>query len=206
MTCSNFNAQVLYYAWCFRCIDRRNYQPIETDTDSLYLSLSGPMEAILKADKKQHYFETFGTWFPREACEEHAKEFVHAKLNKVPWVARACCLAASAYDMRTPGLFKKEYEGHGMIALNSKTYCCWNRDETNVKISSKGLSKRTNTLTPSIYKTVLFGRTAHKGVNRGFVCKNNKMLTYTQIKQGLSYLYAKRRLLNDGITTQNTSA
>jgi hypothetical protein len=38
-------------------------------------------------------------WFPRDDTPEHA-----------------------AYDKRTPGLFKTEFTGDGMIALCSKTY------------------------------------------------------------------------------------
>ena len=36
-----------------------------------------------------------------------------------------CCLKVYQYDSRTPGLFKEEFRGDGIVALNSKTYFCW---------------------------------------------------------------------------------
>ena len=37
--------------------------------------------------------------------------------------------------------------------------------------------------------------------NRGFVYKGNKMMTYCQSKEGLKYFYAKRIVLDDGLST-----
>ena len=47
------------------------------------------------------------------------------------------------YDEKTPGLFKTEWDGDGMVALNSETYYC--RDSQGQdKLSSKGLQKEAN--------------------------------------------------------------
>ena len=38
-------------------------------------------------------------------------------------------------------------------------------------------------------------------VNRGFRMVENRMMSYTQEKAGLTYFYIKRKVLDDGITT-----
>ena len=110
--------------------DTRDFEYLEMDTDSAYLSLAGKqLEDIIKPNKQQElHYEKMGQchdfdytsedgFFPRECCEKHI-----------------------AYDKRTPGLFKVEAEGKAMIALCSKTYILKKHDDK-VKFSSKGLNK-----------------------------------------------------------------
>ena len=87
--------------------------------------------------------------------------------------------------MRTPGLFKEEFVGEGIIALNSKTYYCWG--EKGNKYSSKGLSKRTNELTKQHFFDVLETQKSFAGVNVGFTRKDNEVVTYRQTRSGLTY-------------------
>jgi hypothetical protein len=47
---------------------------------------------------------------------------------------------SKAYDKGTPGLFKLEYTGNGMIALSSKNYDCWG--DSSYKFSSEGIQKQ----------------------------------------------------------------
>jgi hypothetical protein len=75
------------------------------------------------------------------------------------------------------------------------------RELNRQKNSSKGLSKRTNTLTIRHYRSVLLNRKPKSGVNKGFVKKNNKLYTYHQTRNGLTYFYAKRKVLEDGVST-----
>jgi hypothetical protein len=58
------------------------------------------------------------------------------------------CRDRKVYDKRTPGLFKLEFEGEGMISLCSKTYHCFGAYN---KTSTKGLSKRQNNLDRDIF-------------------------------------------------------
>jgi hypothetical protein len=112
------------------------------------------------------------------------------------------CELVFKFDTRTPGLFKEEFEGSGIIALNSKTYFCW-ADGGNTKYSSKGLSKTTNKLTRDNYMNVLRTGTSMRGVNKGFVRKDNVTYSYDQLKTGLTYFYGKRRVCADGVSTTN---
>ena len=197
----------LYYC-SRRFIDRRDFQYIEMDTDSAYMALTNSLEDLVKPEKRRDFYESYGDWFPRPYCDKHEEDFIATKLAKYEsggedWKPSECCSAMKLYDRRTPGLFKEEFEGLGMIALNSKTYCCWKDDDNDTpdKLSSKGLSKITNSLRVSDYKKVLFDKTSVSGTNKGFVVKNNSMYTYSARRRALSYFYTKRRLHDDGVTT-----
>ena len=171
------------------------------DTDSGYMALSGPLDDLVPEDKRREYYETYDQWFPRRACEEHKKDFVESRCRGEAWSdeGRQCCKSVQRYDRRTPGLFKEEFSGDGVVALNSKTYFCW-KEET-VKYSSKGLSKRTNTLTKEHFVSVLKTRESVCGKNRGFVKKDGMLRTYEQERAGLSYFYGKRKVHEDRVST-----
>ena len=49
--------------------------------------------------------------------------------------------------------------------------------------------------------TVLKDQTNQVGMNVGFKLRDNQMYTYTQVKDALTYLYPKRKVLSDGVTT-----
>ena len=59
------------------------------------------------------------------------------------WEPRECCIKQKKFDKRTPGLFKIEWQGEGMIGLCSKTYFGWGDKN---KCSTKGISKTQNTI------------------------------------------------------------
>ena len=54
----------------------------------------------------------------------------------------------------------------------------------------------------AFYMSVLKDQLSVEGTNRGFVLKNNTMFTYSQLRTGLTFLYAKRRVLADGVSTE----
>ena len=207
------------------------------DTDSSYGAYAGTFLDLIKEDALPEYLRDYGNWFPRPYCWRHREAFVRAGLERRPWKSQACCRAITLYDNRTPGLFKEEFRGAGVIALNSKTYFCW-KDESDLlredidkdsgvdtslaplgenptakeerlatrtkrlnKYSSKGLSKKTNALAKEQFMKVLRSGEAVTGTNRGFVRKDNKTYTYSQVKTGLTCFYAKRKVLADGVST-----
>ena len=141
----------------YHCIDafleRRDFQYLEMDTDSAYMSLAGDsLEELVKPDKKAEFAAVQHRWFPRHEGPEHA-----------------------AYDKRKPGLFKVEWKGDGFVGLNSKTYCCWGTESK--KASCKGISKRLNDPQKEVYLNVLQARQSRSGENRGFRVVDNKVLT-----------------------------
>lgn len=169
------------------------------DTDSAYMALSAPLEDLVYPHLRQKFFEEYGEWFPKPYCSLHQNDFIADKLKSNEWKLESCCEKQFKYDRRTPGLFKEEFCGEGIVALNSKTYCCWGQKDS--KLSSKGISKKTNTLTKDQFLGVLTSQQPVQGSNCGFIFKDQKMLTYTQLKTGLTYFYAKRKVCKDGIST-----
>ena len=179
-----------------------SYELVEMDTDSSYFALAHEkLEDAIKPALRQDYFERQHEWFPAESCEKHRQLFVDTKMRGETWDPAQCCKMASKYHSRTPGLFKTEFQGRGIVALCSKTYICYSEDD--VKISSKGLQKKRNikNLTRERYLDVLNTQVSGSGTNKGFRPVGGNMHTYEQTRRGLSYLYAKRKVLADGVST-----
>jgi hypothetical protein len=146
------------------------------DTDSAYMALSATsLEEVVKPEMQQRFRMEKKNWFPRDDTPEHA-----------------------AYDKRTPGLFKTEFTGDGMIALCSKTYYCFGKED---KFSCKGINKRTNQITKEKYMDVLLSKKSGSSTNRGFRSIDNQVYTYLQERAGFSYFYPKRKVLADGVST-----
>ncbi|XP_038054119.1 uncharacterized protein LOC119726483 [Patiria miniata] len=165
-----------YYDFLLTFIDPSDFQLCEMDTDSAYLAISGEsLDTIVKPELQEEFQREKGSWFPREDSAAHR-----------------------AYDKRTPGLFKVEWEGDGIVALCSKTYYCFG---TKDKVSCKGLNKRSNEITKRTYLDTLETQQAGGGVNRGIRMRQDGMYTYEQEKTAFSYLYPKRKVAEDGVST-----
>ena len=162
-----------YYDFLDRYLDRKDFELIQMDTDSNYLAISGKsLEDIVKPDMKA--------------------EFEAEKKNWLAW---------DKWSGRTPGLFKKEFEGERMIALCSKCYYTEDGEAKKKKLSSKGMSKRQNEINWHRFKAALDGN-KDIATNRGFRMRDGNMVTYEQEKLGLSAYYDKRWVLPDGIHTE----
>jgi hypothetical protein len=201
------------------------------DTDSCYKVLSrNRLVDVVKPKTRSEFFDRYGEWFVTPYCDRHRQDFIDTMIEgDGNWRLEACCLAAKVRDSRTPGKFKEEFSGSIMVALNSKTYVCAKdeedldeefpspetveteeesrrrrekREAIRQKNSSKGLSKKTNSLTLEHYRSVLTTKNPHSGINKGFVKKNNKLYTYHQTRNALTYFYAKRKVLEDGVSTR----
>jgi hypothetical protein len=107
-------------------------------------------------------------------------------IEKKNWFLRTDTPEHAAYDKRTPWLFKEEYSGDGIIALCSKTYYCFEKED---KFSCKGINKRTNQITKDNYMDVLLSKKSGSSTNRGFRSMDNQVFTYFQI-----YIYSKATL------------
>ena len=87
-----------------------------------------------------------------------------------------------------------------------KTYFCLSSRDPTVqgrgnKQTSKGLNKRQNRFTFDSYLNVPKKETDGSGTNTAFRVKNNQIYIYAQTRTALSYLYVKRRVYEDGVTT-----
>ena len=189
-------------------MEHNKWCPLYMDTDSYYVSLAGEeLHDVIKHEKKREFYTHYPLWFPTLACDRHSDEFINTatQLSPAAWYPlRKCCMDAHTYNLRTPGLFKTEFSnGKSMVSLCSKTYFC--SHDTENKFSCKGLQKRNNTdvLNHSTYYEVLTKHKPAGGVNRGMKStKQGHVYTYEQPRMSLSYMYAKRRVLDDGVHTE----
>ena len=197
-----------YFDCLLKYLDFNKFQCGEMDTDSMYFSTSGySIEDIIR-DRKG-FFENYHLFFPSQACDLHKSDFIRKKINNLDWKMKKCCLQRNIYDQRSPGLFKIEYEGDAMIALAPKTYIC-SSYETSIddektgrkKTSTKGLNKKLNDFTTTDFIASLNEKKARSGINKGFKIKNHRIFTYEQERAGLPYLYIKRKVNSDRITTR----
>ena len=189
-----------HYDFLDTYVDRSDYQLCETDTESLYMALSIPnLELAVKPELRDAFFKEWNQWLPQETCQIHQKDLKPYKLQEMAWVQPPCCAQQAAFDKRTPGLFKVEYQGEGIIALCSKTYFCFGGEKD--KISCKGLNKQLNKLKKENNLDVLQTKKVGGGINRGFRTDGKFMHTYQQERKSLSYLYIKRKVMEDGVST-----
>ena len=163
-----------YYDCVDKYIDRSDYQYMYMDTDSAYMALTDSFEKLIKPELQKEFELERNKWFPRTDTPE----------NK-------------AYDKRKPGLFKEEYNGDGMVALCSKTYYCWGSKD---KFSSKGMQQNRNIeiLNTENYKSCLNNYKTISCQNSGFRFIGKAMKTYEQDKIGLSPVYVKGVVMDDG--------
>ena len=174
-------------------IDRKDFEYCEMDTDSAYMAISSTsFKNVIKPELKDKFEECLKGFCGGEDFK--ADEDMH-------WFPRTCCQKHEQYDRRTPGLFKIEFEGDEMIGLCSKTYIVTTK-EGEYKFSSKGINKQRITDPFTIFKSVLETKEKGSGVNIGFRPRNNGVCTYMQQRDGFSYLYCKRKVLEDGSRTE----
>ena len=169
------------YDFMQKFIPPQLYQISEMDTDSSYFAIArDTMEECVVPELRREFYNEYDQWFPALACTKHKANFVEARLAGETWQAAECCQQVKAYNKRSPGLFKFEFEGQGIVALCSKTYICWGGKES--KISCKGLQKKRNLerLTRETYLKVLQTQQAGWGVNKGFRAHGGKVFTYEQ--------------------------
>ena len=162
-----------YYEFLDFYLDRRDFELIQMDTDSMYFALS------------------------RERLEDAIRPGYETQFEeeKKRW------LAWNKWSNREPGLFKLEKEATSGIALCSKCYHMEDQATGKAKVSSKGVNKRQNEMRRERFERALAGD-RDVVVNRGFRMRDGAMYTYEQRKLGLSAYYDKRWVLPDGIHTE----
>ena len=186
-----------YYDFIDKYIDRSDFCLIEMDTDSNYFAFSeDSIEKLIKPHMREEYEKDKYNFLPSESSELHPTFAVDGKR-----------FTMKQYDKRKRGLFKIECIKDKMIALTSKMYCGTDMNEKESKYSCKGIQKNNNEITYQRFKSVLFDGVIDRVTNKGFryLDNNHSMHSYTQEKKGLSAIYCKRILLEDGISTKPLS-
>ena len=132
-----------------------------------------------------------------------------ARVQNLEWIKADCCKAHELFDCRTPGLFKIEFFDNQMLSLAPKSYFSEKEPIQGVendanqmtKKACKDLSTKLNQFCFDTYLNVLKTKRSRVGINKGFICKNHQVFTYTQKRAGLSFFYGKCKVLEDRITT-----
>jgi hypothetical protein len=177
-----------YYDFMDFYIDRSDFQYQEMDTDSAYIAFSDeePFKNLIKPELVQHFNAHKFEWLPRDHNDEVA-----------------------AFDKRKAGLFKEEWRGDAMVSLSSKNYICYlpsgvHKQKVSAKGVQQGGNKNADILNPESFERVVKDRITLNATNSGFRIDKQRhgMITYNQTKIGLNYYYDKRRVLDDGITTE----
>ena len=107
-----------YYEFLDYYLDRRDFELIQMDTDSVYFALThDKFEDAIKPDYRAQFEEDKKSW-----------------------------LAWDKWSNREPGLFKLEKQGTRAIALCSKCYYVEDEAGGQANMSSKGVNKRQNEL------------------------------------------------------------
>lgn len=162
-----------YYNFLEYYLDRRDFELIQMDTDSMYFALAhDTLEEAIQPELRNQFEAEKKTW-----------------------------LAWDKWSGREPGLFKLLKEGKRAIALCSKCYLVEDLASGQAKMTSKGVNKKQNELRWERYESALEGR-KDMATNRGFGMRNGAMYTYEQRKLGLSAYYDKRWVLPDGMHTE----
>ena len=170
-------------------LDKNLYCLMECDTDSLYISIArSTIDECVLPNKLEGWLEKKYNYFASDSDE--LMTFNGQEITK------------KQYEKRSPGKYKLEFCGDGMICLNSKVYHIWGRKDGKevFKTSSKGIQKR-NELIRKDFLHVLLERRDHMIQNAGFIRDGLRTYTYTQEKKGLNYFYCKRIVEDDGINT-----
>ena len=118
-----------YYDFLEHFLDRRDFELIQMDTDSMYFALAyNKLEEAIKPELRKNF-------------EQKKKEW----------------LSWDKGSNREPGLFKLEKEGTRAIALCSKCYFVEDEADGQAKMSAKGVNKKQNELRWVRYERTLEG-------------------------------------------------
>ena len=210
----------MYYDFIDKYISRGRFGLVLCDTDSLYFGLgASSLREAVNPDLRLQFDLELPKWMPTDLCKDHyderqrrrerGEEGTEDVFGPLPY----CCYQSFAHQRRTLGLWKVECQSDAIVALAAKAYNCYNvtqpenpEEDDNltfetVKLSCKGVQK-CNPMTANAYRSVLHSTKSHYAVNRGIRLSHLKqMCTYKQQKKSLSYLYVKRQVLDDGVST-----
>ena len=214
-----------YYDFMDQYVDRSNFEYCEMDTDSAYMAISGTsLDDVIKPEMKDQYLRGLKGfcsemdieadagfhWFPRTCCSNHAKYDKRTPgLFKLEYQGDEMIgLCSKTYIVRkskilTPSAARVVAQRilHKAKGRKFRRRRLQSRRIQEYKFSSKGVSKRHLKAPMTKFRRVLKTREAQSGSNRGFRVRGNAVFTYRQDRRGFSYLYCKRKVLNDGVHT-----
>ncbi len=166
------------------------FSSVLTDTDSYYFALArDSLEEAVIPEKREEYIK-------------QTKGHCGQEFNGL--MVRECCNSCKVFDSKTVGVYKIEHTGDVMIALASKSYVALDTTSSVLKFSLKGCNKRKFLNENDPVKTfinILANQKSKLSKNVGFRMRANNMVTYSQNKVAASYMYIKRIVHEDRVST-----
>ena len=214
-----------YYDFLDKFLDRSDFQYCEMDTDSAYLAISAPrLTDIIKPDMVHTYLKGLNGychdhiveadanlhWFPRTCCLPHSKydrrtpglfkleyegDTMIGLCSKTYIVQKTIEASTTSTAIAAHALLRRAKK-QSVKRLQSKQ-----KRRLEVKFSSKGVNKRRVKAPMTTFRRVLTTQRVGHGTIQGFRSRNNGIYTYKQTRNGFSYFYCKRRVLDDGVST-----
>ena len=146
-----------FYLFLKKCISDRCFEMLESDTDSMYFSLSREiMDDCGPEELKTSYFQDKLIWMPAKASPKHKEQYIECRSKDKPRTLEKCCLDFYSFDKRSVGKMKVEYKGTAQIFLKSKSYFCSREAKKQV---CKGVSIFQNLLSFEQYVNILKNNT-----------------------------------------------
>ena len=184
-----------HYSFVARMFMTTMYKTVSTDTDSLYVGLgSQSLLENVRPELRQLFIQQM------EGHHETPDDQLIPGQN-VSYLGRTCCELHKRKDALTPGFWKLEWSGTGLVALSSKTLCGKGPDGNATKVTCKGLQKKRLSDPYQTYMSVLKSSRPQGVRNYGFRQFGKSMYTYSVYKEGLKTNYWKRCIQPDGISS-----
>ncbi len=184
-----------HYSFVSKMFMTTMYKTLSTDTDSLYVGLgSKNLIENVKPELRQLFTDQM------EGHHDTPDDQLILGQN-VSYLGRTCCEDHRKKDSLTPGFWKLEWSGEGLVALSSKTLCGKGAHGQDSKVTCKGLQKRRLSNAYEKYLKVLKSSRADGCRNVGFRRYGTRMFTSSVFKFGLKNQYWKRVIQSDGITS-----
>jgi hypothetical protein len=209
-----------YYDYLDVYVDRVDFAYCEMDTDPAYMALSGPtFVSVVKHEMKDSYQRALTEcckddvdpqWLPRTCCTKHAKydkrtpglfkleyegDVMIGLCSKTYIIQKIKTVPTSNTRMTAFRLLRRAKN------LPVKRLVHRPRQVRVVKFISKGITKRRVKAPMTTFRHVLSTQRVGQGTLKGFRDRNNGISTYQPKRNGFSYIYCKRRVLDDGVST-----
>ena len=101
----------IFYLFLKKYIPNRHFELLESGTDSIYFSISKKnLDDCVPSHLKPNYFRDKLKWLTSEVCPNHEEAFIQCKIENKEWDTQTCWSSFKAFDKRTLGKMKVEYE------------------------------------------------------------------------------------------------
>ena len=178
-----------FYLFLKKNIPHRCFEMLESDTDSMYFSLSREsLDDCVPEELKTSYFRDKLIWMPAEAFPKHEEQYIECRSKDEPWTMEKCCLDFHFFDKCNLGKMKVECKVTAQVSLTSKLYFC--SGETKEQVC-KGVSIFQNPLSFEQYVNVSKNNNPLEITNCGFRSRNHQIFFIQTTQKRIKFFLPK---------------